>query len=407
MLKNKQLLHKTLKRRTKHALVTLLVCLLFCVIRKRRRLYVFINTESLPWGGNTRAVCDALNMHPEAKVKIVNFGVTPTVDIQHLYGSRLEVVDGKDWFRCSFEMARAYMKITENYTYGWLPGKICQLYHGINSKKNDRFAIYSTIKQKLEYWMLVRPLSKVSCSFVASKFEQVSRVATWRTFPDRIMITGLPRTDWLMTEELPEDLQAMEDRVREELAGRRLMLYMPTYRANLLDFKGTTTGINLPMTDGELDRLTAFLGRHGYVLGIRPHLTRDDLSLSSHQDILFFGDKTRYPENGVLLRNAAVLITDYSSICMDYLLLDRPVIGFCHDLAEYERNRGFIYDFETIFPGPVTRDFNEFMVVIEALAMEGGAGKDLPEKRRFVRKLLHAYDDGCAAERVAEHLISL
>ena len=48
-----------------------------------------------------------------------------------------------------------------------------------------------------------------------------------------------------------------------------------------------------------------------------------------------------------LFRHSDVLITDYSSIFFDYLLLDRPIIHFAADLDSYRfRDRGFSYRFE-------------------------------------------------------------
>jgi CDP-glycerol glycerophosphotransferase len=35
-----------------------------------------------------------------------------------------------------------------------------------------------------------------------------------------------------------------------------------------------------------------------------------------------------------------VLITEYSSVAFDFMLLDRPILYFVPDLADYRRGRG-------------------------------------------------------------------
>jgi len=60
-----------------------------------------------------------------------------------------------------------------------------------------------------------------------------------------------------------------------------------------------------------------------------------------------------------VLLAAEILITDYSSIWVDYLALDRPVIGFVPDRHRYEtEDRGFITNFGEIFPGPLLQDWD-------------------------------------------------
>jgi CDP-glycerol glycerophosphotransferase (TagB/SpsB family) len=50
-----------------------------------------------------------------------------------------------------------------------------------------------------------------------------------------------------------------------------------------------------------------------------------------------------------------VLVTDYSSVALDFLLLGRPVVYFMPDLEQYDARRGFHLD-PLALPGVVTRD---------------------------------------------------
>ena len=55
-----------------------------------------------------------------------------------------------------------------------------------------------------------------------------------------------------------------------------------------------------------------------------------------------------------------VLITDYSSIFIDFLATGRPVLFYAPDIAEYESSRGFYLPFED-WPGPVCREIDELV----------------------------------------------
>lgn len=45
------------------------------------------------------------------------------------------------------------------------------------------------------------------------------------------------------------------------------------------------------------------------------------------------------------------LITDYSSIYIDYLLLDRPIGFIPYDYDEYNNDRGFLFEYSGVTPG--------------------------------------------------------
>lgn len=50
------------------------------------------------------------------------------------------------------------------------------------------------------------------------------------------------------------------------------------------------------------------------------------------------------------------LITDYSSIYVDYLLLDKPIIFSCPDIEKYRADRGFIVDDPALLmPGAIVK----------------------------------------------------
>ena len=62
-----------------------------------------------------------------------------------------------------------------------------------------------------------------------------------------------------------------------------------------------------------------------------------------------------------LLNLFDVLITDYSSIYIDYLLLDRPIIFIPYDKQEYLNKRGMNFEYDKVTPGYKPENMEEFL----------------------------------------------
>ena len=62
-----------------------------------------------------------------------------------------------------------------------------------------------------------------------------------------------------------------------------------------------------------------------------------------------------------------MLITDYSSVYVDYLLLDRPIVFSCPDLEKYKKDRGFVVeDPSLLMPGTLVRNQKELINSLRA-----------------------------------------
>ena len=94
------------------------------------------------------------------------------------------------------------------------------------------------------------------------------------------------------------------------------------------------------------------------------------------------------------------MITDYSSIYWDYLVLDRP-IGFTEDDAEdYGKGRGFIMDDpEKYKPGMKLKTIDDFYKFVDDLA----AGvDDYKEQRKEMNEYGNPVTDGQSCRRALE-----
>lgn len=206
--------------------------------------------------------------------------------------------------------------------------------------------------------------------------------------------TGYPRNDLFFREDNNElyrigaDETALSKIQRLKEKGRRIILYAPTFRNSRID----------AMSRGVLDtkELSEFAGKYKAVIVFKFHgITGINLKLSSDRIIAYDASADIQP----LLKMTDILITDYSSVYMDFLLLDKPVVFFNYDQEEYARqDRGFILDYDTMTPGPKCRCQQELLTVLGSLLSE--KRDDYAENRRDILKLAFEYTNGNASERI-------
>lgn len=182
----------------------------------------------------------------------------------------------------------------------------------------------------------------------------------------QIFIGGYPRNDQLF--------------VRKELYPSyskeyKNIIWMPTFRKSTQNsFSDSNQDFPLLNQDNIVD-FNKFLGKNKYNLLIKLHPFQDNISWLSdfkltniniirNEDIFNKGY-----ELYEVLGQADILLTDYSSVYFDYLLLNRPVIFVFDDIDEYRSNRGFTVENPlSLMPGPIVDNFEKLKVSLENLA---------------------------------------
>ncbi|MEU3901277.1 CDP-glycerol glycerophosphotransferase family protein [Streptomyces sp. NPDC045251] len=207
--------------------------------------------------------------------------------------------------------------------------------------------------------------------------------------------TGSPRNDVLVNAG-PEAGR----RTRERLGvpdGHTVVLYAPTRR----EYR---RGGYVERIDPA--RLAADLGE-GHTLVVRLHPSLADgpargmgLAELHRRGVLI--DATDEPHVEDLMLASDLLITDYSALMFDYVLLDRPVLIHADDWAAYTASRGAYFDITAEAPGHVSRSYREL-----AWLLASGAWRDeeAARLRAAFRARFCEYEDGRAAERVVRTLL--
>ena len=214
----------------------------------------------------------------------------------------------------------------------------------------------------------------------------------------QIWNTGQPRSDFILAEEetLPEDLASELERLRGLLGDRRLVLFMPTPRDD--HAQGTYR-----FEDSEIDALGRWLSQNNCVLGIREAEApasatyRDQLAGLSPLDL----SERQFTHTEILYRVADVLVTDYSSVFIDFMLTGRPAVGFAFDRERYEGAHGFLVDLDLAFPGPVVEDFEALLLALDA-SLDGDVDPDYDLKRRLFHDQVDAQNSARVVERIRD-----
>jgi CDP-glycerol glycerophosphotransferase len=243
----------------------------------------------------------------------------------------------------------------------------------------------------LDFPRLLRRIDRWDYSITSNAFS----TQMWeRAYPAGYVTlqTGYPRNDRLVNA-TPEEVAAVRERL-DLPPGSRVVLYAPTHREH-------RPGYRPPFDPAAL--LDA-LGPSGVLL-VRGHYL--DPSAAGAAAVGADGggrvrDVTDHPTVEDLYLAADLLITDYSSAMFDYGCLDRPIVVYAPDWADYRRERGVYLDVLAEAPGAVATTFAELLALVRGGAVDDPAAR---RAREAFRRRYCALDDGRAAERVVRRVL--
>ena len=170
----------------------------------------------------------------------------------------------------------------------------------------------------------------------------------FRIEDDEIIITGQPRNDLLVCEEkikIGEILSNVKFKYKKEF--EKIITYMPTYRANPILSNGLKENIISLVKN---NRLKEELKNKNILLIIKLHYLMELEIDNKNENIIFLRDKD-IECTQKLLKITDILITDYSSVFIDFILQkNKNLIFYGFDSEEYfENDMGLFYKYEKIF----------------------------------------------------------
>lgn len=242
-------------------------------------------------------------------------------------------------------------------------------------------------------------LQSYSYLTACSDIESLMLASGFRVNLNQIWISGMPRYDYLLSKnnKNPDLLQ------QHPYLNKKVILYAPTWR------DGKLTRF-FPFEDYNPEQLQSFLEKNDAYLLIRGHKESVKRKSIEKDKALFALDRVKkaeqlqFPDVTQLLPFVDILITDYSSILVDFLLLDKPMCFIPYDLEEYKRYQGILLDYERNTPGKKFTSMKELTVGLQDYIQNP---KQDQEKRHNVCKTYHYYGDNNNCERIYKNIVSL
>ena len=335
----------------------------------RKGQVCFVSRRNAPINGNLRVMLDTLAAEPGLRVIAYKEGHTHPHTARVLQQQGVELIEQFSLQALITVLSSELVVLSHSARDAYLTRRkrgrrVVNLWHGVAIKRIEALMLpRGSIRAYHSRQRRIAQNSRIYDAVIASNpVDQLVNALAFAVPHQRVHPIGLPRFDYLLQHwrQWPEDLQAQRQGLEAQLKGRRLILYAPTFR------EGQTSLRDL-ISDTDQARIQHFCQNHHCALGIRPHpyWEGQQEQLCDGHTIIDAGT-TQLPEPAVALSRAETLVADYSSIWVDYLILQRPVVGYMPDLTTYlDKERGFIYDYKSIFPGMIASDWSK---VIEELS---------------------------------------
>lgn len=227
--------------------------------------------------------------------------------------------------------------------------KIINLWHGVPLKKIALLENQASWFYKLYFkWIFS---SNYTAILTTSKELIPIMAKSFGVDSSKIKVWGQPRND-LLFKEIDRN-KILKELYQIDFPVEHVILYAPTYR----EFGQTRL---FPFEDFDLDKLKEFLAEHKIMLLIRYHLEEQHGECLESQWIRTVNED-KVLDIMEILAGFDGVITDYSSIYIDYLLTEKPLLFLPYDLDEYEQKRGMNFHYMDVTPGPKPVTMDEFM----------------------------------------------
>lgn len=277
-----------------------------------------------------------------------------------------------------------------------LEGQVCiQLWHGVPLKGLSYMSNNSVQDKEANHFAW----SKLDYIISYSKTYSTLMNACYGVNGKKYRVLGMPRNDSLFNKR--NGITLLKRILGKDLYNEKVVFYLPTFRETAYNEKnGKSDYLISSSSEKELQALNSFLEENKMILILKSH-PEEKGGNPKYSNIVTISEADLVVNEVDLyeiLGSSDFLITDYSSVYFDYLLLDRPIIFYVPDYDEYKRDRGFLLEpFNFWAPGEICKDIDSLKLAILKLLYEEDSFKT---HRANVRDIIHAHQDARSCERI-------
>ena len=294
-------------------------------------------------------------------------------------------------FQAFYYFARARYVFGTHGIYNFLKyqrrGKLVNLWHGMPLKAIGCMdpTTGGTNQAKADFLIATSPFFK---EIMHKSFENVNI--------NNVLLTGQPRNDLMFSA-----TDFFKNRGIDRHAYHSVGIWLPTFRQSIIgdirqDGHFNNNGISFLSMD-DLSRLDTHLQATSSLLIVKLH-PMDALQLvdfSSFTNLLIIKPKEFNEQLYPLLGACDYLLTDYSSVWIDYSILKRPIGFAMNDIEEYRNSRGLTIDnLSEKLPGTLIDTYDKLADFIS----------NPPTFNCPHLEMFNTYCDNKASERIANHL---
>ncbi len=336
-------------------------------IPRNRNIWVFGSNTGNSYGDNTRYFFEyILENHTEIKA----VWITRSEAIYQKLKSQGYPVTKMQSYRAKWICLRAGKGFTTHgkndlcneFTKGIV---LYNLWHGMPIKTIGHIPPKNILKRW--YYRLWYP-QKWNHFFITSEmFRPVMEQYHINSYKpvQELNIMGMPRYDRYNLNWEEKLIRDNKNKFGEEL---KFILYCPTYREQnefeaYSEYGQIDIFENYGFDPSEVQNLMEELNAI-FLVKMHPMAT-DNINLNGNFDRIKIVEGAELDDMYTLIKDVDVLLSDYSSLLFDYLVLDRPIIHTVFDLELYKKIRTFNFDYEEIVSGPKTTNWPSTLSAIK------------------------------------------
>lgn len=381
--------------------------LLHICIGKNKKIWLFGSWKGEKYADNSKALFEHVlqyekdikpiwitkNREVYHKLKSLNYPVLMNHSFKAIYyilragfstGSLSATTDacGSKWI-LAYKITALYLTHGMPSKYSWYDEpKMAYKKKLLSEKKSIGLKLYFTFfPQKNPHKLYSISTSDFFTPFLESALQIPSK---------RIFTTGTPRLDTLFSTHTHEYIT----NIRKKFPTAQIIIYMPTFRAS---YDGGPSFKPFEQFHFDAKKFIQILEKHNYVFLNKGHFWDGILAEQEFSERFINVVDSSLLDIYDLIKNVDILMTDYSSIYFDFLVLFKPVILTPFDFDSYTKQyRGQYYDYLNELPSIKAFDWNEVCHILEQKSY-------FPLTEAQTLKY-HKYIDGNSSARVTKEI---